>query len=339
MDSHHHLPRGSPNHVNILSLSLSLLILLSPSTSARSTAPSSLPQIDFSRMGAVGLGGSFSGLDFYSSSSSSGTNHSDVRYGDSLVRKEFDDVGTYLGTTDPGGSILATCWSKWSSNSSSSSGTVFVAGNFTMIGGVQAGNGARYDIGGNVWNGIDVTGVVRAVWCDDSNGRVWLGGEFDGGVKVFETGTGSVGPPPFQGLNGTVLTISPSTVSSSVLFGGEFTTSFATNSTTNSTGNTNMTSTSSAPSGTISTNTSAYLTPISLSNATISAGPSTIDPNLQQYADPRVLSCPAQGQGWVVQDGIEAKIDVLIGGNGGVEVSGVRVGNFVLDGRGTKTFW
>jgi hypothetical protein len=100
-----------------------------------------------------------------------------------------------------------------------------------------------------------------------------------------------------------------------------------------------MTSTSSAPSGTISTNTSAYLTPISLSNATISAGPSTIDPNLQQYADPRVLSCPAQGQGWVVQDGIEAKIDVLIGGNGGVEVSGVRVGNFVLDGRGTKTFW
>jgi hypothetical protein len=90
----------------------------------------------------------------------------------------------------------------------------------------------------------------------------------------------------------------------------------------------------------VSTNTSAYLTPISLSNATISAGPSTIDPALiADYSEPSVLSCPSEGQGWVVQDGIEAKIDLLIGGNGGVDVTGVRLGNLLLDGRGTTTFW
>lgn len=291
-------------------------------------------------MGTVAFLGSFSGLDFYDSSSSSSSFSSSATYSsaaDSLIRRPADGSSSrVLANTDDGGTIASTCWS---SSGSGTNGTLYVGGSFEALGGqANTRNIAAYDLASGtvaaVGTGLD--GAVRAVYCDDDNGRIWVGGEFAGAVAVWHTGNGSWSAPPFSALNGPVDSISP--LSSSLLFGGRFSTAFGTiNSTL-----VNETSASAAPDGTTTVGFSGYLTPVSIptgagSNVSVSAIPAT---ETSGFTDPNVLFCPsgpdAAGTSWFAQNNSAAKITVNLFRS--TQASGLRIGNTFQQGKGTVNF-
>ncbi len=305
-----------------------LLTILSPYilSAMADSAPSSLPQVDFSRMGSVGIGGSFSGLEWYSSSSSSTPFSSD---GDTVFARTSNGFQP-LGSTDAGGVIHALCWSN-----SSASGTLYIGGSFTSISGTISPNFIAYSLSNSTFSALPsgLPGPVNTLYCDNANDHVWAGGSFPSNVALWSTSSLSFSPVPFGGLNGPVETITPG--STSLYFGGHLTTSFASN--TASSGN--ISSSPSAPANTSTTGNSGYLTPVSLpassttGNLTIAAGPST---NQSQYSDPNVLVCPGQGA-WLAEDHTISNVDIL--SYNWVRSTGARVSNGLIEGRGTTGFW
>lgn len=286
-----------------------------------SPAPSNLPPVDFARMGTVGLGGSFAGLDWWQPRNSSSTRFSTD--GDTVFVREADGDYRPLGATNAGGRVRAVC---------EMDGTIYAAGTFTSLGGQSASNIASYS---GSWRGLGagLTGQVNALYC--TGGEVWAGGEFSGPTNVSNVAlwNGSWQTVPFGGLNGPVNTISSS--DDGLFFGGSFSTLYA--STSNST---NYTSIPSAPSNTSTTGNSGFLTPVTLPGASsasgdlvITAGPSTAD---SQYNNPRVLLCPGNGT-WLAREGQVSEITLL--GYNFWRATGARITNGLAKGRGTKTFW
>lgn len=309
---------------------------------AATSAPSSLPQVDFSRMGSVGMGGAFSGLDWWSDSSSfASSSSSSARFsstGDTLMTKASDGSFTPLGSTNSGGVINAICWSNSSTN-----GTLYIGGSFTSLGSVTSTNIASYDISSAAFKEMPgLSGPAEAVYCDNANGQIWVGGLFTGpsgvgeNVGLWSVSSSSWVAVPFGGLNGVVDTISPSANGSSIYFGGTFTTLFSSNSTTNSTSN--MTSIQSAPANTQTTGDSGYLTPVTMpsysstGNLSITAIPST---DQSQFSDPNVMLCPGSGT-WLAQDNTISDIDIL--GQSYWRAAGVRITNAQVEGRGATSF-
>lgn len=300
-------------------------------------------------MGTVAFLGSFSGLEFYdpdsaqasSSSSSSSATYSSTA--DSLIRRPADGSSSrVLANTADGGIISTTCWSSWSPTDDSKNGTIFVGGTFDALGGVgNTRNIAAYDVASGQVSAIvgGQTGAVHALYCDDDHGRIWVGGEFPGGVAVWYTGNRSWGSPPFSALSGPVDSISPlGSSSSSLLFGGRFSTAFGT---TNAT-LLNETSSSAAPDGTTTVGFSGYLTPVSIptgsgSNVSVSAIPVT---QSSGFTDANVLFCPSgddgEGNSWFAQDNSAAKITVNLFRS--IQASGLRIGNTFQQGKGTVNF-
>lgn len=310
-----------------------LLTILSPFilSAMADSAPSTLPQVDFSRMGSVGLGGSFFGLDWYSPSSSSTPPFSSD--GDTVFVRSSDGRHRPLGSTNPGGLVNALCWSS----SSDANGTLYIGGSFTSLSSVTSSNIVAYSLSSSTFHAVPgVSGPVNTLYCDNARDQVWVGGSFAAPsehVALWSTGSSSWAPVPFGGLNGPVETISSN--GSSVLFGGHFTIN---NSSKNTSGN--ITSVPSAPENTSTIGNSGYLTPVSLpssssnyGNLTISAGPGT---SQQQYSDPDVLLCPGEGV-WLAQDETVSNVDVL--SYAWVRATGARVSNGLVEGRGATTFW
>ncbi|EIW73555.1 hypothetical protein TREMEDRAFT_42413 [Tremella mesenterica DSM 1558] len=321
-------------------------LLSLPLAMAATSAPSTLPQVDFSRMGTVGLSGAFDGLDWWSSSSpfaSSSSSSSSISFsttGDTLFTTSSDGTYQPLGSTNPGGVINAVCWANSSSN-----GTLYIGGSFTSISSTTSANIITYDLSSSSFHIISpgLSGPVQSLYCDNAHGQVWVGGEFTGpsgggnNVALWSTGSSTWTAVPFQGLNGAVESIQPSANGSSIYFGGAFTTTFQSNTTTNST--TNTTSIQSAPNGTWTTGNSGYLTPVTMpavsssaGGLTITAGPST---DQSQYSDPTVLLCPGSGT-WLAQDNTISNVDVL--GNSYWRASGVRLTNALIQNRGATGF-
>ena len=318
---------------------------------AASPAPSSLFPVDFSKMGSVALGGSFAGLDWWSESSpfaSASSSSSTPRFsaeGDTVFIRDGDGNYRPIGATNAGGVVAAVCWLE---GNGGGNGTVFAAGQFEAVGGQEAANVARYDMGGTTWSamGDGLDGQVDALYCDADNGEVWFGGEFAppagssaNGTNVarWSTSSSSWSSVPFGGLDGPVHTIQPSS-SSSILFGGSFNTLFSSSSSTNLT--TNYPSAPSAPPNTSTTGNSGYLTPVTLPGAssasgelTITAGPSSDD---GRYNNPRVLLCPGSGT-WLAREGQVSEVTLL--GYNFWRATGARVANGLVEGRGTTTFW
>lgn len=63
-----------------------------------------VPQVDFDRMGTVGLAGAFAGLDLFHNSSVSFDSTTST-----LLSRSSDGSLTSLASTNPGGGILAGC--------------------------------------------------------------------------------------------------------------------------------------------------------------------------------------------------------------------------------------
>lgn len=316
---------------------------------AATPAPSTLPAVDFSRMGTVGLGGSFAGLDWWSnqnafastSTSSTGSTSRFSAEGDTVFIRGGDGGYRPIGVTNTGGLINDICYISGDVN-----GTVYVGGSFTSIGGQTTTNIAAYSLGSSSWTTVasGLSGPVNSLSCDSDRKEVWVGGQFTGpngngsNVALWSTSSSSWQTVPFIGLNGAVSTITRNPSNSNLLFGGSFSTSFSSNSSRNITSN--YTSTPSAPSNTSTTGNSGFLTPVTLpgsssasGNLTITAGPATSD---SRYNNPRVLLCPGSGTWLAVENQVS---DVNLLGYNFWRASGVRVKNGLVEGRGTTSFW
>ncbi|OCF43550.1 hypothetical protein I317_02567 [Kwoniella heveanensis CBS 569] len=338
---------------------ISTILGFVPSAMASSSAPASLPQVDFSKMGSVGLGGAFSGLDWYSSdspftpssSSSASSSTSFSTNGDTLFYQRGDGVFRPLGSTNAGGVINALCWS---SQGSSTNGTLYLGGAFSSISGTNSANVASFDLSSSSFSalGSGLSGNVNTLYCDDGNQEIWFGGSFDaptgsgGNVALWSTSSSAWSAPAFGGLNGVVQSITPSSNGSSLYFGGNFTTVYVSNSSSllNTTSMTNSTagdiiSIPYASTNTTTVGTSGYFTPLTISaSATesgdyqIHAGPST---SQEGYGSTDGLLCPGSGT-WLAEDGAVSNVNLV--GDQYLPATGVRVVNGFEDGRSTKHF-
>ncbi len=196
--------------------SLSALYVLVLASS--STVFADLPLVAFDRMGRVGLAGSFAGLDVANSSSSLSFDPTAA----TLLSRAPDGSLTRLGSTDSGGSILSAC---------ALADTVYVAGNFSSIGGTSAANIASYSPSSGTFAALGTNGPngpIHSLFCDGSNNNIWAGGRFSSpasAVAVWGVKSSSWSPPPFGGLSGAggeVLSITSNSSQNSLIFTGSF---------------------------------------------------------------------------------------------------------------------
>lgn len=283
-----------------------------------------LPKVDFDRMGHVGLAGAFAGLDLFNSSTVSFDPSTST-----LLSRAADGSLTRLGSTEAGGRINAGC---------ALGDTVYVAGSFSSINGTSTNNVASFSssafhaLGSN---GPD--GEVKAIFCDDSNHKVWVGGAFSSpgeSVAVWDSSSNSWSAPPFGGLSGAaseVLSITTNSSAKSLFFAGSFVTTFGSNSSINSTNNPNV------PFSAGATPFSSSLVPVPLQGAEITAEPSTTDSG---FSDINAILCPSgddgPGESWFAADGSTAVITVQTFSS--LNARGIRLGNTFQADHGTTGF-
>ncbi|KAG7090837.1 hypothetical protein E1B28_009919 [Marasmius oreades] len=291
-----------------------------------SAVNAALPQVDFNRMGTVGLAGSFAGFDFFQNSSLSFDNSTST-----LFSRSSDGALTAIGTTNNGGHISAGC----------ALGDVFyVGGSFSTLGSTAASNVASYRASSSQFFALGSNGPngeVDAVYCDAKNGKIWVGGEFTSpgaSVAVWDTKSGSWSQPPFVGVagaGGRVLSITSNSSQSSLFFAGSFVASFQGNGTISGNNNPNV------PFSAGATPFSSSLVPIPLTNAQVEGSPSSTD---RQFSDVKQILCPAGSDGpgntWLGADGSTAVLTARAFSF--ITANGIRLGNTFLPNHGTSEF-
>lgn len=289
----------------------------------------SLPNVDFDRMGKVGVAGAFAGLDLFNNSTS-------VSYDAStstLLSRTSEGALSRLGSTNAGGKISAGC---------ALNDLFYIGGSFSSIEGTTATNVASYNPSSTSFAALGSggpSGEVHAVYCDTKNSKVWFGGKFSSptsSVAVWDPKASSWSGAPFNGLVGaeaTVLSITTNSSQSSLFFAGSFVTSFTGNgsSTLNNTNNPNV------PFSTGATPFTSSLVPVPLQGASIDASPSSSD---SQFNNINNTLCPAGADGpgntWLAADGSTAVINART--FTAITASGIRLGNTFQSGHGTTGF-
>jgi len=308
-------------HNTVFSL-VSLVVL-----SAFDVVQCALPRVDYDRMGKVGLFGDFAGLDWFNETSSLSLDASSS----TLLSRSSDGSLSRVGSTNSGGSVHSGCTLK---------DVFYVAGQFSSFGSTPAQHIASYTPSSGKISALGSggpNGVIRSVYCDANNNKVWVGGEFSSPsslVAVWNPASSSWSAPPFGGLsannNGRVLSISSNSSGSSLLFAGSFTTSFQG-------GGINGTNNPNVPFSSGASPFSSSLVPVPLDNVEVDPNPSSSDPN---FRDIRNILCPTgndgPGQSWFAVDGGTAVITVRTFSS--LSAAGLRLGNTFLDGRGTTAF-
>ena len=296
-----------------------------------------LPKVDFERMGKVGVAGSFAGIDLYGDSQTSQQQQTTFDPMTSTVFLRAQDGGlTPIGSTNAGGRVVAGC---------SLGNAFYVGGTFTTLGGTNAANVAAYSSSTNkitqlAGGGLD--GPVSALYCDQKNGLLWIGGSFHapttgdktgftGSVATYHLSSNSWGAPPFAGFSGGVNSILPTTDNSALLFGGSFVTSYGNTTNLTSVNNPNVPSSSGA------TTFSSSLVPFALADAEIDASPSSTLPGLGNITN---ILCPAGPDGvgntWYAKEDFEAVLTIRT--NKQLSASGLRLGNTFFGNQSTTTF-
>lgn len=311
--------------VRVINVLLAALLLLP------NVARASLPQVDFDRMGKVGLAGAFAGFDLFDNTTS-------VTYDPStstLLWRTSEGALSRLGATNSGGQILAGC---------ALNDLFYFAGSFSTINGISANNIASYtQVSGDfVALGSDgPNGEINAVYCDDKDSKVWVGGKFTSpgsAVAIWDTKASSWSKAPFGSLSGAaaeVLSITTNSSASSLFLAGSFIALFQGNgSALNNTNNPNVPFSSGA------TPFSSSLVPIPLqaSQIQIDASPSSTDPRFDNIQN---ILCPAgpdgPGNTWLAADGGNAAV-INVRTFTSLNANGLRFGNTFLSGHGTTGF-
>jgi hypothetical protein len=284
------------------------------------------PQVDFERMGTVGLAGAFSGLDIFSASSASFDSTAST-----FLSRGKDGSLTRIATTNSGGSILAGC---------SLGTTYYVAGSFSTINGISASNIAAYNPSSGSFTQVGPSspnGAIHTMYCDASRNRIWVGGKFTspgGSIAIYDVKAGSWSSPPFGGIAGAqslVESISVSPSGSSLFFMGSFIASFGNGTVLNGTNNPNV------PYSPGASPFSSSLVPIPLQNVQIDGSPSSSQTG---FSDIRNTLCPSgadgPGNSWFATDGSTPLITVRTFSF--ISANGLRLGNTFQSNHGTTSF-
>ena len=154
------------------------------------------PQVDFERMGNIGLAGAVAGLDIFQNASVSFDSATST-----LLSRSSDGFLTRVASTNVGGTILAGC---------TLGDTFDLAGSFNSIDGCLQPISRLIprhqpplhldSLGSNSSNG-----PVNALFCDSTQQRVCVGGSFSfpgSAVAIYNPNTNSWSSPPFGGVSG-----------------------------------------------------------------------------------------------------------------------------------------
>ncbi|PPQ89535.1 hypothetical protein CVT25_012207 [Psilocybe cyanescens] len=287
------------------------------------------PQVDFDRMGKVGLAGAFAGLDLFNNATTSFDPTTST-----LLSRATDGSLTRLASTNAGGSILAGCVLD---------NVFYLAGDFTSVNSVSAANIASYTPSSGAFAAVGSggpNGQINAVFCDTKGAKVWVGGKFSSpgaSIAIYDTKAASWSSAPFAGISGAgaeVTSITTNSSDASLFFSGSFVTAFGNaNTVLNGTNNPNV------PFSPGASPFSSSLVPIPLENANI-----RIDgqPSSSQsgFDDIHNVLCPSgndgPGNSWFAQDNSTPLINVQTFSS--IFANGVRLGNTFQPNHGTTGF-
>lgn len=289
------------------------------------SAHAALPQVDFNRMGNVGLAGAFAGLDLFSNSSITFDPTTS-----SLFSRSLDGSLTYVASTSSGGRINAAC---------ELDGVAYIAGSFSSLADVSANNIVSYNPATNSFSSLSSnfsSGEIHSLLCDQHDKKVWAGGSFTSpgsAVAVWDPQAQSWAPPPFKGFSGAQSVVNSITTNSSdnsIFFAGSFITAYGT-------GNLNATNNPDVPFSAGATPFSSSLVPIPLESAEVDGSPSADDSG---FADVNNILCPTgpdgPGSSWfAVDNGIPL---LTVRAFSFISARGVRLGNTFQPNHGTTSF-
>lgn len=288
-------------------------------------AHAALPQVDFDRMGKVGLAGAFAGFDFFSNSSAAFDPATST-----LFSRSSDGSLTRLASTNSGGRINAAC---------DLDGVAYFAGLFTSLAETSSNNIVSYNPSTNSFSSLasnSPNGEIRSLFCDQQDKKVWAGGSFTSpgsAVAIWDPHAQSWSPPPFKGFSGAqsrVNSITTDSSSNSIFLAGSFVTAFGT-------GSLNATTNPNVPFSAGATPFSSSLVPIPLQSAEVHGSPSTDDSGFTNIQN---ILCPAgpdgPGNSWfAVDNGIPL---ITIRAFSFISAAGVRLGNTFQPNHGTTGF-
>lgn len=291
---------------------LSLLSVAQPSVAddGPSFNPVSYPDLDLTALGRVALTGDFNAVSLYAYTEQA--NNTPPKNGTQSISTPLPNGDlTTLANSD--GSILDMC------PLTEKDGTkdIFVAGNFTSLGGVNAQGVAKFDPSTKKVTPIPgLKGSVQTMLCDPDTNSVYVGGDFqfhngsNAATWVGGEGWKSMG---FGGFNGPVTSILRGE-DGKVIFGGKF----------DGIGN--------------STHSKKNVQTINLQDAKIDSD--GVSPRAD-YTSPKNIICPSSGQEgagktWLLYDQSPGFWRAYMGYV--FEPTKIRLYNTDIEGRGTKDF-
>ncbi|KAF9484449.1 hypothetical protein BDN70DRAFT_989542 [Pholiota conissans] len=290
-------------------------------------AHAALPQVDFDRMGKVGLAGAFAGLDLFTDAAVSFDPTTAT-----LLSRAVDGSLTRLASTNSGGSILAGC---------ALDNVFYLAGSFSSINSVSAANVASYTPSSGAFAALGSggpSGQVNALFCDTKGSKLWAGGSFSSpghAIAIFDPKAGTWSSAPFGGVSGAqaeVTSITTNSSDASLFFAGSFLTSFGSGSIVlNGTNNPNV------PFSVGATPFSSSLVPVPLQNSEVDPSRTTAQ---EGFNDIHNILCPAgsdgSGNSWFAADDSTPLITIRTFSS--ISVNGVRLGNTFQPNHGTTGF-
>jgi hypothetical protein len=291
-------------------LTLSLLLVSAPFTSAYSFKQVPSPNLNIGDLGRVAFAGDFDSISLYEYEGQ--TQETPSRNG-TLLSRYPNGVFASINTTD--GDIKAMCSMKINDTE-----RLVFAGNFTGVGNMPTPGGiALLNVtDGKVQALEGLNGAVNTLYCDKSGGQVYVGGQFDGlnssNAIVWKDGWQELS---FNGFNGAVHSITQSS-SGNIIYGGEFT----------GIGRGNAT---------VASENATQIIPIGSAN--ISAQTSS---DLTGFTDPKVIACKSdfsasgEAQTWLLADKAPGFWRADFGF--GFEPTRLKLYNTDYHGRGTKTW-
>lgn len=245
--------------------------------------------LDFSKLGQIGITGDFNGISLYQFVGQGAETRN--ANGSEAVLAELPN-GALSPSVETDAAIRSMC--LYNGTSGDNRGLI-IGGNFTSLGGNQSKAIGIYDMKANkVTTLTGLEGEVNAVLCDDDTDTVYIGGNFKGANStnaISWSGSKGFENLPFAGFNGPVNAITKMS-NGHILFGGSFT----------GLGNLNSTQGES--------NTQV----INLGSANISAeGSSSKD----GFSDPSNIICASgsdnSGSTWLLEDGTKGFWDAEFG--------------------------
>lgn len=180
--------------------------------------PVPTPNVDLSSLGRIALAGNWDSLSLYNYvGQNEGTSNTN---GSQSILGRYPN-GAFASVKSTDASISAMCpWVR----KNGTLGGVIVGGNFTDLGGQSAQGMALYNPGNNTVTPLPgLTGQVNALYCDNDEQVVYVGGSFSGAnsTNAIAWDIGEWANLPFLGFNGPVSAITK-LPNGHIVFGGAF---------------------------------------------------------------------------------------------------------------------